>query len=192
MKKSKLILAGVVIATAFLTVGCGAESKLEKGIDYLNEGRYEEASSLFEEVLKKNPENERAKNLEEIVEDYIEAQEEYKKGNLNEAKKLLDKIPENYVELNIKENVDELKKNIDYKIKEIEGNNENLNNIEELIDINKLTEAKDKIKEVKEESFTDEQKEKIKMIKENLVKKEEENKMKLEEQRKQEEEKKKK
>lgn len=192
MKKSKMILTGVVIATAFLTMGCGADSKLEKGIGYLNEGKYEEASNLFEEILKKDPDNEKAKNLEGILEDYKKAQEEYDKGNLEEAKKVLDEIPENYTELNIKENIDELKKTVDSKIKEIELNNNTLNKIESLINTDKLTEASNEIKEVKEESFTKEQKESLTKLKENLVKKEEENKGKLEEEKKKEAEKKKK
>lgn len=150
------LITPVIIASTVLTfAGCsnGLKDKIESGITCLNNGQYEEAQDEFEAVLEKDPDNSQAKTLNEIIIKFISATEEYKNDNLEKAKEYLDKIPNEYADYSIKDAVDDLKKNVNDKLANIENFSSSLTYISNLVKDNKLDEANKEIEKLNTENI---------------------------------------
>lgn len=150
VKLSKIIIYFIVLLSILSLLGCGNRVKdnLKAGINYLNNEEYEEAKDQFEAVLEKDPDNEEAITLNEIITKFISATEEYENNNLEKSKEYLDDIPEKYTEYRIKDKIDDLKKTVGDKLEEIKKLNASLENITNLIKEDKLDEAKQEIEKL--------------------------------------------
>lgn len=116
MKKNiKFLISGIfIIAVAGSFIGCNNSDKaLAKGKELINEKQYEKAVASLELALDDNPKNKDAKELKEMVEDYLEAEKAFKSGQINKAEVKIEAIgnkDEAYA--SFKESVDNLAKNI--------------------------------------------------------------------------------
>lgn len=119
MKKNiKFLISGIfitVVAGSFM--GCNNSDKaLAKGKELINEKQYEKAVAFLELALDDNPKNKDAKELKEMVEDYLAAEKAFKSGQINKAEVKIEAIgnkDEAYA--SFKESVDNLVKNIEEK-----------------------------------------------------------------------------
>ncbi|MPQ44506.1 tetratricopeptide repeat protein [Clostridium tarantellae] len=173
MKKNKIIklIMATVITTLAMTLcacGNGVKQKMDTGITHLNNGEYEEAKKDLDEVLKKDPNNIEAKNLEQIIIDFNNAETEYKNNNFSKAKEELDKLPSEYSNYSIKEKIEELKKNVNIKLEEIEKVNSKLDDINKVLSENKLKEVEKEIEAFNGTTLTEEQSKKLEAIKNEL------------------------
>ena len=78
IKSSNKIIICLIISLAIVSLlGCGngTKDKLKAGIDYLNNEQYEEAKEQFSAILEKEPNNEEAITLNEIITKFINAKE---------------------------------------------------------------------------------------------------------------------
>ena len=158
VKLSKIIIYFIVLLSILSLLGCGNRVKdnLKAGINYLNNEEYEEAKDQFEAVLEKDPDNEEAITLNEIITKFISATEEYENNNLEKSKEYLDEIPEKYTEYSIKDKIDDLKKIVGDKLEEIKKLNVSLENITNLIKEDKLDEAKQEIEKLNDTNMPQE------------------------------------
>lgn len=167
----KNLIAPMIIASTIVTfAGCstGLKDKIEAGITCLNNGQYEEAKDEFEAVLEKDPDNSQAKILNEIIIEFINATEEYKNDNLDTAKEYLDKIPNEYADYSIKDAIDDLKKNVNDKLVNIEDFSSSLTYISNLVKDNKLDEANKEIEKLNTENIPQEKVKELEGLKGDL------------------------
>lgn len=103
----KLMVGGAI--TLFL-IGCSnsATKKYENALASLESNDYETSISLLEEVLEKDPDNNKAKEIIAIISDYKKALELSKEDKIEEAKEILDNISENYNNYMIKDDINSL------------------------------------------------------------------------------------
>lgn len=194
LSKKIIICLGIsLVIISLLGCGDGTEDKLKSGIDYLNNEQYEEAKEQFSDILEKEPDNEEALTLNEIITKFISAKEEYEKDDLEKSKEYLDEIPEIYSEYNIKDKIDDLKKIVEEKLDEIKKLNESLDYIKNLLEEDKLDDAKQEIEKLNEDEMPEEKIKVLEDLKTNLnlklTKKEDEERLKKENEEKLEKEK---
>ncbi|EGT3616247.1 hypothetical protein FHH43_08385 [Clostridium perfringens] len=138
MKKSiKIFVSGVfIIATVGTFMGCNSSDKsLAKGKELINENQYEKAVASLELALDYNPKNKEAKELRDMVEDYLEADKAFKDGNIGKAEVKIEAIGDkdnNYH--NFKKSVDILEKSIDEKAKYEKEIDNDIKKLSDLID----------------------------------------------------------
>lgn len=110
-----IVFTGLIIVLGFYYL---EKSNLELGIDNLNSGNYEKAKLYFDNALKKDKNNNKAKELKDVIVKYEEAKKEYNDKNYEKAKELVESIPEVYSKSDIRYDISNLRKDIDSKIKE--------------------------------------------------------------------------
>lgn len=191
MKKKKIIaltVAGIIGVTAL--IGCKSgeiKRQLESGITALNNGQYDEAKEDFEEVIKEDANNVEAKKFIDVISNYENAKKEFEKNNFDKAKEYISKIPEEYTEYKIKDDIDNLKNEVNKKEKIVKEIDDKLKNIDNLIKGKKYIEAKNIANKLDVKDGLKEQKEKLDNLKkiinerlEEIRKKEAEEKLKKE------------
>lgn len=165
--KKRLIMSIALILTLGLT-GC-ENSLVKKSINQAKSlieiKNYNKALLSLEIALDEDEDNEEANKLYNIVNQYQKSKSLLDEGNINEAKKFLDKIENEYINYTIKEDIDNLKQQVENKINEIELINNNLNNLLGLIDEKKYNEANTLFEEINKSSLNEEQKIKVKELK---------------------------
>lgn len=178
-----IILIGVASSLLF---GCNSKKikeKMESGINNLNSGKYEEAVTDFNDVLKLDKNNKEAENLVSITTNYEEAKKSFENNDLKSANTFIEKIPSDYTNYKIKDNIEELKNDIKVKSDNIKKTDKELSDVSNLLVNNKLDEARKKLLNINMKDANKDQKEKADKIVKQLNEK-------LEEQKKQEEERK--
>lgn len=169
MKKKKILaltVAAIIGVTAL--IGCKSgeiKRQLESGITALNNGQYDEAKEDFEEVIKEDENNVEAKNFIDIINNYENAKKEFEKNDFDKAKEYISKIPEEYTEYKIKDDIDNLKNEVDKKEKIVKEIDDKLKNIDNLIKGKKYIEAKNIANKLDIKDGLKEQKEKLDNLK---------------------------
>ena len=150
-KKRVIIGLIIVIAiTIIATLGIGGikvvnakkiSSSLELGINYLTEGKYDKAKEEFLKVKSIDNNHEEARDLIELIDDYVELENLYQSKEYVLALELIDKIKDNKYLEHIEERVNEFSVSIEQMIAIInEVNNIDIK-IDTLISENKYEEA---------------------------------------------------
>ena len=112
----KILIAGLILSITTLFIGCGnsiVKKSIEQAITAIYNKEYDKALLSLEMALDEDKENEEATKLYKIVGSYQDANSAMEDKNLEEAKKALDSINDDYVNYSIKDDIDELKKEID-------------------------------------------------------------------------------
>ena len=115
----KILIAGLILSITTLFIGCGnsiVEKTIEQAITAINNKEYDKALLSLEIALDEDKENEEATKLYKIVDSYQDANRAMENKNLEESKKALDSINDDYVNYSIKDDIDELKREIDCKM----------------------------------------------------------------------------
>ncbi|MEG0425974.1 hypothetical protein [Cetobacterium sp.] len=167
------IIATVLVSGVLLFSGCGNKIKeqMDLAIKYLNSGKYNEAKSELDGILKEDSSNSEAKLLENIISDFESSKKLYDDGKFNKANDEIAKIPKEYSNYNIKNDVEKLKESISEKMNEIKEVDNKINDINKLINNGKLDEAKKELDELKNKNLTTDESNKIKDLENDLNKK---------------------
>ena len=157
-KKIKNIsfIAIVFLGGLLILAGCGNKIKrqMEKAINYINSGQYNEAKKELETILKEDSSdsetNSEANILISIINSFEDAKKLYENKEYNKANEEISKIPNEYSNYNIKSDVDDLKENINKKLEEIKQIDNKINELSKLINDGKLDDASKKINDLKD------------------------------------------
>ena len=141
----KILIAGLILSITTLFIGCGnsiVKKSIEQAITAIDNKEYDKALLSLEMALDEDKENEEATKLYKIVGSYQDANSAMEDKNLEEAKKALDSINDDYVNYSIKDDIDELKKEIENHYKEIDKINNHLEEAEKMFNDKKYGDCK--------------------------------------------------
>lgn len=141
----KILISGLILIITTLFVGCGnsiVKKSIEQAITAINNREYDKSLLSLEIALDEDKENEEATKLYKIVGSYKDATSAMEDKNLEEAKKFLDSINDEYVNYSIKDDIDDLKKEIENHYKEIDNVNNHLEEAQKIFNDNKYGDCK--------------------------------------------------
>lgn len=141
----KILIAGLILSITTLFIGCGnsiVKKSIEQAITAIDNKEYDKALLSLEMALDEDKENEEATKLYKIVGSYQDANNAMEDKNLEEAKKALDSINDDYINYSIKDDIDELKKEIENHYKEIDKVNNHLEEAEKMFNDKKYGDCK--------------------------------------------------
>lgn len=166
MKKFITIL--IIIITSMALVSCGnkdIKKAIEDGKAAFEQRDYEKALTFFKVAIDKNTKDEEVKQLYTIVDTYLKSKALYEEDKLNEANIMLENMNIDYSKYVIKEDLDELKKNVQDKLKYIEATEEYIVSAEKYISDKNYEKGKKTITLLEERNITEEQKKSIEDLK---------------------------
>ena len=174
MKKSikALILGGLSTILSLNLIACSSSSNkaLSKGKELINERQYEKAVVSLELALDENPKNKEAKELKDMIENYLEASKALDEGKIRKAEVKIQNVGEKSNEFpNFKKCVDALNKNIDEKSEYDKDIKSDMEKLEKFIDNKNYSDAVLLTKSLDGRVRTKEQKEKLEQIKLKLI-----------------------
>lgn len=153
--------------------GCG--NKIKEQIDlakqYLNSGKYNEAKTELNGVLKEDSNNSEAKLLVDIITKFNNAKQDFDKKNFDKANKEISEIPKEYQQYNIKNDIEKLKEDINKRLNEIKEIDKKINDISKSINDGNLDAANKLLNELDKNNLNENQKNKIEDLKKDLNKK---------------------
>lgn len=139
------LLISIILGITILFTGCGnsiVKKSIEQAKTLIESKEYDKAILSLEMALDEDKENEEANKLYEIVDAYQKSKKYIDENNIEEAKKILDLINEEYMNYSIKDDIDNLKSEVDNHYKEIEKISIYLTEAESLFNYNKYGECK--------------------------------------------------
>ncbi|EOU2000925.1 TPA: hypothetical protein K8N21_001098 [Clostridium perfringens] len=169
--KALMLVVLITILTLNL-IACSSSSNkaLDKGKEFINEGQYEKAVVSLELALDENPKNKEAKELKDMIENYLEASKALEDGSVRKAEVKVQNIGEKSNEFtNFKQCVDALKKNIDEKSEYDKDIKSDMEKLEKFIENKNYSDAVLLTKSLDGRVRTKEQKEKFEQIKLKLI-----------------------
>ena len=173
MKRSikALILVLLITILSLNLIACSSFNKaLDKGKELINEGQYEKAVVSLELALDENPKNKEAKELKDMIENYLEASKALDEGKIRKAEVKIQNVGEKSNEFpNFKKCVDALNKNIDEKSEYDKDIKSDMEKLEKFIDNKNYSDAVLLTKSLDGRVRTKEQKEKLEQIKLKLI-----------------------
>ncbi|MCX0355871.1 hypothetical protein LI064_15255 [Clostridium perfringens] len=173
MKRSikALILVVLITILSLNLIACSSFNKaLDKGKELINEGQYEKAVVSLELALDENPKNKEAKELKDMIENYLEASKALDEGKIRKAEVKIQNVGEKSNEFpNFKKCVDALNKNIDEKSEYDKDIKSDMEKLEKFIDNKNYSAAVLLTKSLDGRVRTKEQKEKLEQIKLKLI-----------------------
>ncbi|HAT4106915.1 hypothetical protein [Clostridium perfringens] len=173
MKRSikALILVVLITILSLNLIACSSFNKaLDKGKELINEGQYEKAVVSLELALDENPKNKEAKELKDMIENYLEASKALDDGKIRKAEVKIQNVGEKSNEFpNFKKCVDALNKNIDEKSEYDKDIKSDMEKLEKFIDNKNYSDAVLLTKSLDGRVRTKEQKEKLEQIKLKLI-----------------------
>ena len=174
MKRNiKALMLGVLITILTLNlIACSSSSNkaLDKGKELINEGQYEKAVVSLELALDQNSKNKEAKELKDMIENYLEASKSLEEGKIRKAEVKIQNVGEKYNDFpNFKQCVDALKKNIDEKSEYDKDIKSDMEKLEKFIENKNYSDAVLLTKSLDGRVRTKEQKENLEQIKLKLI-----------------------
>ncbi|WP_283728193.1 hypothetical protein [Clostridium perfringens] len=173
MKRSikALILVVLITILSLNLIACSSFNKaLDKGKELINEGQYEKEVVSLELALDENPKNKEAKELKDMIENYLEASKALDEGKIRKAEVKIQNVGEKSNEFpNFKKCVDALNKNIDEKSEYDKDIKSDMEKLEKFIDNKNYSDAVLLTKSLDGRVRTKEQKEKLEQIKLKLI-----------------------
>lgn len=173
MKRSikALILVVLITILSLNLIACSSSNKaLDKGKELINEGQYEKAVVSLELALDENPKNKEAKELKDMIENYLEASKALDEGKIRKAEVKIQNVGDKSNEFpNFKKCVDALNKNIDEKSEYDKDIKSDMEKLEKFIDNKNYSDAVLLTKSLDGRVRTKEQKEKLEQIKLKLI-----------------------
>ena len=174
MKKKVLLVLGLLMITLIL-VGCGnsvVKKSIEQAKTAIESKEYDKALASLQLALDEDKENEEANKLYSIVDGYQKAKKLVDENKIAEAKEIIDGINSDYINYVIKDDIDNLKSQINNYLKEVENITALLNEAENMLNNKQYAECKSHINDkiLASQYVTDEQKVKA----DELVKKSDE------------------
>lgn len=165
----------VLLMMSLIFVGCGnsvVKKSIEQAKTAIESKGYDKALASLQLALDEDKDNEEANTLYLIVDGYKKAKKLVDENKITEAKEIIDGINSDYINYSIKDDIDNLKIQIDNYLKEVENIAALLNESENMFNNKQYTECKSHINDkiLSSQYVTDEQKVKA----EELIKKSDE------------------
>ena len=139
--KKKYIISIVILVIIIIGLGSffiynnlGVNKQIDKGIELMTQKEYQKSMACFDLVLDDKPDNKKALQLKEMVNNYLDSKDLFDKGDFDKANKKINEINNEYSNYNgFKDDVNSLKDKINKSIKSSKEVDENLNKIKEKI-----------------------------------------------------------
>lgn len=165
----------VLLMMSLIFVGCGnsvVKKSIEQAKTAIESKEYDKALASLQLALDEDKDNEEANTLYSIVDGYQKAKKLVDENKITEAKEIIDGINSDYINYSIKDDIDNLKIQIDNYLKEVENIAALLNEAETMFNNKQYAECKNHINDkiLASQYATDEQKVKA----EELIKKSDE------------------
>lgn len=172
-RKIKALMLGVLITILSLNlIACSSSSNkaLNKGKELINERHYEKAVVSLELALDENPKNKEAKELKDMIGNYLQASEALEEGQIRKAEVKIQNVGDKSNEFpNFNQCVEALKKNIDESAEYDKDIKSDMEKLEKFIDNKNYSDAVLLTKSLDGRVRTKEQKEKFEQIKLKLI-----------------------
>ena len=173
MKRKVSIM--LLLMLTLILVGCGksvVKKSIEQAKTSIESKEYDKALASLQLALDEDKENEEANKLYSIVDGYQKAKKLVDENKIAEAKEIIDGINSDYINYVIKDDIDNLKSQINNYLKEVENITSLLNEAENMLNNKQYAECKSHINDkiLASQYVTDEQKVKA----DELVKKSDE------------------
>ncbi len=173
--KSKTLLTVVVLIIGLIFVGCGnsvVKKLIEQAKASIESKEYDKALASLELALDEDKDNEEANKIYSIVDGYQKAKKLVDENKITEAKEIIEGINSDCINYVIKDDIDNLRNQIDNYLKEVENITVSLNEAENMFNNKQYAECKNHINDkiIGSQYVTNEQKAKA----EELVKKSDE------------------
>ncbi|MFQ9245956.1 MAG: hypothetical protein ACLR3R_00380 [Clostridium paraputrificum] len=164
-----------LLMMSLMIVGCGnsvVKKSIEQAKTAIENKEYDKALASLQLALDEDKENEEANKLYSIVDGYQKAKKLVDENKIAEAKEIIDGINSDYINYVIKDDIDNLKSQINNYLKEVENITALLNEAENMLNNKQYAECKSHINDkiLASQYVTDEQKVKA----DELVKKSDE------------------
>lgn len=165
----------VLLMMSLIFVGCGnsvVKKSIEQAKTAIESKEYDKALASLQLALDEDKDNEEANTLYSIVDGYQKAKKLVDENKITEAKEIIEGINSDYINYSIKDDIDNLKIQIDNYLKEVENIAALLNEAETMFNNKQYAECKNHINDkiLASQYVTDEQKIKA----EELIKKSDE------------------
>ncbi len=143
--KKKYIISIVILVIIIIGLGSffiynnlGVNKQIDKGIELMTQKEYQKSMACFDLVLDDKPDNKKALQLKEMVNNYLDSKDLFDKGDFDKANKKINEINNEYSNYNgFKDDVNSLKDKINKSIKSSKEVDENLDKIREKSDLDK-------------------------------------------------------
>lgn len=155
----------IVVSAFFIYRNHNINSMVDKGISYIDNKDYEKAITTFDLVLEEKSNDEKAIDLKNMINTYLEAKKLYDNNELEKANSKINKVNDYESYKGFKEDVDSLKKDITDSITKLKNIDEDISKIRILIDNKKFNEAKNSIDKLEKEKLNDNQKQQLSDLK---------------------------
>ena len=114
----------VLLMMSLIFVGCGnsvVKKSIEQAKTAIESKEYDKALASLQLALDEDKDNEEANTLYSIVDGYQKAKKLVDENKITEAKEIIDGINSDYINYSIKDDIDNLKIQIDNYLKEVEN-----------------------------------------------------------------------
>ncbi|GAA0682087.1 hypothetical protein [Clostridium cadaveris] len=161
MKRKVSIM--LLLMLTLILVGCGnsvVKKSIEQAKTSIESKEYDKALASLQLALDEDKENEEANKLYSIVDGYQKAKKLVDENKIAEAKEIIDGINSDYINYVIKDDIDNLKSQINNYLKEVENITALLNEAENMLNNKQYAECKSHINDkiLASQYVTDEQK----------------------------------
>lgn len=161
MKRKVSIM--LLLMLTLILVGCGnsvVKKSIEQAKTSIESKEYDKALASLQLALDEDKENEEANKLYSIVDGYQKAKKLVDENKIAEAKEIIDGINSAYINYVIKDDIDNLKSQINNYLKEVENITALLNEAENMLNNKQYAECKSHINDkiLASQYVTDEQK----------------------------------
>lgn len=184
MKKGFKI--GIIVIVLIILISSGTfifmnymktDKSLDKAIELINSKEYDKAVLALDMALDENKNNKKAVQLKDILEKYLDSKKDLNEGKIKEASETLDSINKEYYDYSLfKQDIDQLKKDINDKLKTNDEIGKKLDDLRNKIKDNNLKEAKNLLDNLENEALNENQEKELGDLKSVLEAKEEKNK----------------
>lgn len=165
----------ILLMMSLMIVGCGnsvVKKSIEQAKNAIESKEYDKSLASLQLALDEDKDNEEANKLYSIVDGYQKAKKLVDENKIAEAKEIIEGMNSDYISYVIKDDIDNLKSQIDTYLKEVDNITALLNKAENIFNNKQYVECKNHINDkiIGSQYVTDEQKVKA----EELVKKSDE------------------
>ncbi|WP_394895972.1 lysozyme inhibitor LprI family protein, partial [Clostridium baratii] len=161
-----LVIIIIGLGSFFIYNNLGVNKQIDKGIELMTQKEYQKSMACFDLVLDDKPDNKKALQLKEMVNNYLDSKDLFDKGDFDKANKKINEINNEYSNYNgFKDDVNSLKDKINKSIKSSKEVDENLDKIREKINKKNYKDAKELIEKLEKSDLDKNQKQQIEDLK---------------------------
>lgn len=161
-----LVIIILGVGSVFIYRNVSTNKEINKGIELMSQKEYEKSLACFDLALDSNSNNDKALQLKEMVNTYLDSKKLFESGEVDEANKEINDINQEYSNYNgFKDDVNDLKNQINSDIKNNKEINDKIDKVRGEIDKKDYNEAKSLITNLEKEKLDKNQKQQVEDLK---------------------------